>query len=808
VLTGWLKDVKFALRMMAKSPWFTAVAVVTLALGIGVNTAGFSIVNGIWWDRLPFQSPQEVVTLSVSNNPADTDFGEMSYLEFADIRAGAKSFNAIAAVRKTAILMSSKENSSERYAGAWISPNLFALVGVQPIRGRDFTPADEKWGQPTAVLISHSLWQRKFGGQEDVVGRAIRVDAAAATIVGIMPPGFKFPMNEDIWIPIRPWGGEHRADRNLNVFGRLADGVGIQQARTEVSEIVQAMARDHADTNKGYDAVVLTLNASVMGQEEKTVLWMLLGAVGFILLIACANAANLLLSRAAQRSREVSVRTALGASRWRIIRQVLIESVMMSMLGGILGLLIAEAGVRWFVYVFASINETLPFWITLDMDYRAFAYFFGICVVTGIGFGSVPAWQISRTNVNENLKEGALQTTGGLRSRRTATLLLVGEIALTVMLLAEAGLLVRGFVSLTQLEIGVDTRNLITAKLDIPYYSAYGKDPERQALLETFVERFQRPDRPTSFAWAAPLGGASTDWLKLQDRDVADETGKLPFARALQVGKDYFHALNVKMTRGRDFDARDGRPGAQVAIVNERFASRYWPSENPLGKRLRLGGENAPWLTVIGVSPDIFQTGGLTSGPVPIVYQPYRQGSVGTGVALLMRSAQTQATVTQLREELAKIDPDLVPYDVMTFDETLRLEFAGPRIAGTLFGGLSVMALIMASVGLYGVTAHGVNQRRREIGIRTALGASRFRVIWMVLKQSLPRIVAGLAIGLFGADLLSDLTKIVLVDGVQPGDSLTFLSTSAILAVVAIVAVLIPAWRAARLNPSDALRSE
>jgi hypothetical protein len=375
------------------------------------------------------------------------------------------------------------------------------------------------------------------------------------------------------------------------------------------------------------------------------------------------------------------VRTALGASRWRIARQVLIESVMLSLLGGVFGLLIAEGGIRWFGYVLATVGETVPFWISIEMDYRALAYFSAICIATGIGFGSIPALQISRTNVNDNLKEGALQTTGGFRTRRTATVLLVGEIALTVMLLAEAGLLVRGFLLVTQLEVGLDTSHLITARLDIPY-ATYAKDPERLALLERFVERFQRPDRPTSFAWAAPLHGTITLPLKLRDRDVADETGKLPTGYTLPVSQDYFRTLGVKLLRGRDFEARDSHPVADVVIVNERFAAKYWPSENPLGKSLRLGDEKAPWLTVIGVSPDIFQTGSsVTSGPRPTVYQPYR--SIGQ-VSLLVRNAQTQATETQLREELSKIDPVLVPIDVTTVAEALRFLYAGPRRAGTL----------------------------------------------------------------------------------------------------------------------------
>lgn len=809
-MTGLIQDVKYGLGQMAKNPWFTLVAVLTLGLGIGVNSAGFSLANTAWWQKLPFPNPKEIVVAAISDGSTAPSYARMSYPEFADVRSRAKSFKAIAAFGPQAMVLSSKGNPGQRLNGARVTPNLFSFLGVKPIRGRDFTLAEEKGGSPAPVLISHDLWQTRYEGKDDVVGRMVRLDANPAVIIGVMPPGFRFPDSEQVWTPIRQWGGDLRGYRYLNVFGRLGDGIRIEQARAEVSAIAQAMAHDHPDTNKGYDGMVVTFMDWFSEPDDTFVLEVILGAVAFILLIACANVANLLLSRAVHRAREVSVRTAVGASRWRIARQVLVESVLLSLIGGVLGLALGQAGVRWIEYTMRSVGAELTYWTSLDLDYRAFAYCFVICIVTGIGFGSFPAFQISRTNVNDNLKEGSHQTTGGSRSRRMAATLLVAEIALTVMLVAESSLLLRDFLKLTHFGSGIDTTNLITARVDIPY-STY-QNLKRATLLENLVERFQRPDRPTTFAFAPPMEGTWNMPLELGDRDIADATGNLPWAGTLPVGNNYFSVLNVRILRGRNFEATDGRPGTEVVIVNQRFAREYWPSQDPLGKRLRLtlapALDKTPWLTVVGVSSDVVQNGSVQSGAAPVVYVPYRVNSRGGPAVILVRSAQTEAAVRELRAELGKIDSDLAPYSIMTFDELRRQANWGNRFFATLVGMLSLMALVMASVGLYGVTAHGVNQRTREIGIRSALGASRPRVVWMIFRQSLPRIVIGLLIGLGGGALLSRLTTSFVIVVVDSTDPVIFLSTFLVITLVTTTAVLIPALRAARLNPCDALRSE
>lgn len=804
-MTGLFQDVRYGFRMIARNPWFAFVAALTLALGIGVNTAGFSIANGVWWKKLPFQNPKEVVTLGMSNGSIDPDLARMSYPEFDEMRSRARSFKALAAIERKPIVLANQGTSAERFNGARITANLFSMLGVAPVRGRDFTAEDEKRGAPKVVLIAYDVWQSRYGGRDDVIGRTIHADTEPAMIVGVMPPGFKFPFVQRVWVPLIPAGNEKRSDRSLDVFARLADGIGIQEARSETSVISRSAARAHPGTSKGYEAVVLTFMNWVQGPDENTPLYMIVGAVGFILLIACSNTANLFLSRTARYSREVAVRTALGAGRWRIIRQVLVETVMLSLLGGVFGVLFAQAGIRWFEYTVSIVrdNAGMPFWMSFEIDYRVLAYVVVICVAAGIGFGSLPAIHISRTNVNENLKLSGHQTTGGRQVRRTETILLVGEIAMTIVLLAEAGLLMRGFIRLTELNPGVDTHNMLVAELQLPW-SNYPENSDRIAFVDTLTQRFSNPNHTVTVAWAPPLGGTIRQQLKLEDRDISDRTTKLPDTGVLPVGDRYFSTLGVKFVLGRDFQSADGSKGAEAAIINERFAAKYWPGEDPIGKRLRLGDATTPWLTVVGVSHDVFQEGDALTGPKPVVYVPYRQFPV-TDLSIMVRNKDTRSTGTELRAEVAAIDSDLALYEVMPFDEILRTSLWQQRILGVLLGTLAVMALVMSSVGLYGVTAQGVNRRKKELGIRTALGATPFRVVWLVLQQSFVRIVLGLALGLISASFLTGLTSRVL-DGVEPNDLVTFISTSVLLVFVTFAASIVPARRAASLNPVDALR--
>jgi predicted permease len=478
---------------------------------------------------------------------------------------------------------------------------------------------------------------------------------------------------------------------------------------------------------------------------------------------------------------------------------------MLSLFGGVLGLAFAAGFLQWFSQSVAVTDSDMPYWMNFSMDYSLFGYFFLICIVTGIAFGCVPAFQISKADVNDNLKESGRGSAGGLRARRMTGALLIGEIALTVVLLAGAGLMVRSLLILNTIDLRVDTRQLIHARLQVSD-SKYPEPADRDLFVETLLERLNRAGQAATIAIFPPLGGAYDQPLELRDRNIADKTGKFPDIGVLLVGNNYFQVMDVKVKRGRPFEVRDGRPGSEAAIVNERFAARYWPNENPIGKSLRFGYEKGAWFTVVGVSPDIFQSGMPRLAPDPIVYIPYRQNP-WRNISVFMRNTQGIAsTAALLRGEMAKMDRDLAFYSIQELDEVLKGFLTPWRIMVRLFSLFAFMALLMSSVGLYGVTAHGVNQRTREIGVRVALGATPFRVIWLILKQSVKRVTVGLALGLFGATLLTQLMESILVT--KPTDTTTFATVSVVLVLVTIAASFLPAWHATRLNPVDALRTE
>ena len=805
-MKGLLQDVKFGFRMMARNPWFTFVCALTLALGIAVNSVGFSIANGAWWKRLPFQNPKELTAVVMSDGSLIPAESMISYREFKDIQDTTRSFKEMVALEPDYVVLGSEGSLAERIPGARVTPNLFTFLGIRLIRGRDFTSDDARPGAPLVALISHSIWQGRFGGREDIIGSVVRIDGVPATIIGVAPPGFRFPYLEKVWTPLL----DQNMPRNLRtliVFGRLAPGKQLEEARSEVRGLGQNLERNFPETNKGFRAIVLPFLGWMNGPEPDTAILLVFGAAVSVLLVACVNVASLLLSRSVQRSREVAVRTAIGASRWRIIRQVLIESVMLSLSAGVFGLFLAGSAIRWFSRALGAADMAMPYWINFEMDYAVSSYFFLSCIATGIAFGIVPAFQISRTNVNQHLKEGARQATGGFRARRMTSLLLIAEIAITTTLLAEAGLLMKGFLQFTRTEMGFDTRHLIVANVELPW-DKYRSNPERIAFVEAITERLNRPGRSATVAFAAPLSGALSQPLKLEGRDIVSQTGVLPNVSTLPVHTGYFDTLNVKLRQGRDFVHGDGSAGSEVAIVNERFAARYWPGENPIGKRLRVGSETAPWLHVVGVSPDVFQVGSFLSGPRPLVYLPFRQRPFQSFSILAHSTESSSATATEMRTEAARLDPDLALSDVRTLDDQIRMEAWPTQVFTAIFAICSVMALLMSSIGLYGVTAHGVSQRTQEIGVRTALGATPGAVIWLVLKQYVLRVAAGLTLGLLGAALLGDFVKGVLSPEVPPRDPLTFVSISLLMASVALMACVIPAWRAARFTPANALRME
>lgn len=806
---GFFQDIRFGLRMMTKNPGFTLVAIFTLALGIGVNSTVFTLVNAVLINGLPFPDSWEIVNIG-SNR------GLVSYLDYLDFRQQSRSFKGISGFAGLSADLSDRENAAERVSGASITANMFSMLGQKPLLGRDFNPEDEKPGAAPAALVSHYLWQSRYGGKPDILGRAIRVNLQTYTVIGVMPEGEEFPQATRLWVPlIQDQSRQKRDQRNVDLVARLADGTTLEQARAEMKTITSRLAQSYPETNKDVEVTVIPYTERNTGGPIRVVFYSLQGAVGFVLLIACANVANLLLSRAVRRTRETSIRAALGANRWRIVRQLLIESVMLSFIGGVLGIGLAVLGVRWFDDAVANAGK--PYWIVFRMDYHVAAFFIAICVATGILFGLAPALQISKTNVNETLKEGGRGVSGGARAKRMTNVLLVAEIGLTIVLLVGAGLMIRSFLNSQRVEIGVETENLMTVQVQPPS-ARYPQPADRLAFEERLMERLrtiQGIDKLT-IASQPPMGGAATKTLSAAGRNLADRNNKLPFVGRVAVVPEYFETLGITLRQGRTFTPADGAPGSEVAIVNEPFVTRYFSGGDALGKRIRLGQDldraaedpNAPWLTIVGVSPPVLQQTGRNDSTIqPTVYLPYRQEPT-IAFTVLARSRLPRETVTAaLRNELRNVDPDIPLYNIRTMDDMLAQRTWPFRVFGTLFAAFAIIALVLSSVGIYAVTAYGVGQRTQEIGVRMALGASQKDVLWLVLRQGLRRIGIGLALGLLAAWGLSRVLASILVE-VRPDDPATFVSIAILLYAVTLAACLVPARRAMYLDPVDALRTE
>ncbi len=706
--------------------------------------------------------------------------------------------------------------AAERVTGAIVTANTFSLLGTRPLVGRAFSEEDEQPNAALVALISYGLWQARYGGDEHILGKVIRVNLVEHTVIGVMQPGEGFPQNTSLWVPFVPGKAIERRDaRSLLGFGRLNRGVSFEQAAAELHNIAGALAATYPDTNAGIDVDVGPYTDRGTVGPIRTILYTMLGAVAFVLLIACANVANLLLSRAIWRMRETSIRTALGASRWRIIRQLLIESVMMSVVGGALGLGVTLFALRWFDA--ATLPTGRPYWLDFTMDYRVFAYFTAVSVLTGILFGLAPALHISRLNVNENLREAGRGAAGAARVGKMTTALLVGQIALTIVLLVGAGLLLRSLANVNQLNVGVDTRDLVTMQV-APSQSRYPQPEDRLRFEEDLAERLAALPGIEAVTMSSfpPAAGAQFRAMKIEGREITDSNDRLPIVGTLSVAPGYFNALQLTIGPGRPFMATDGSPGAEAAIVNEPFVAQYFAGQDPIGKRLRLGSDltrgvddpTAPWLTIVGVSPPVFQWSQNQDLKIrPTVYVPFRQESPPAFTILVRTGAPLAGVAAAIRSELGRVDADLPLYDIRSMDDILSQRTWGERIFGTLFTVFAVIALLMSAMGIYAMTAYGVGQRTQEIGLRMALGAARRDILWLVLRQGITRVALGSVVGLVAALAVSRVLQSGLTE-VTATDPITYVSISVILAAATLVACLVPARRATLLDPMGALRTE
>ncbi|MBX9603758.1 MAG: ABC transporter permease [Bryobacteraceae bacterium] len=798
------QDVRFAARMMARSPGFTAVAVAALALGIGVNATVFSLVNAVLIKGLPFDRGDRIMHLSMADPTRDRFTVSVHYLDYKDWRAQAKSFEDLAGFNGATMNLADGANPPERYRGATVTTNAFEILGVKPVLGRGFRAEDANPGAPPVILLGDVVFQNRYAGDAGVVGRTVRVNSVPATVIGVMPPGFRFPTTADAWMPVVETGSLlKRTDSSLDVFGRLRDGVGVEEARAEMKVITTALGSQYRES-RNLVATIKTFNEQFNGGEIRIIFLALLGAVGFVLLIACANVANLLMSRAFARHREISVRAALGASRWRVIRQMLVESVMLGLLGGVLGLGIAAAGTRAFALAVSQVDK--PYWVDFSMDYMVFAYLLAICVGTGLLFGLLPAWHSSKVDLNEALKEGSRGSTSS--RRRLSSVLVAGELALALILLIGAGLMIRTFMNTYRLHVGTSTTDLLFMRLVIDE-AKYKQDEQRRDLIERLTAKVNAIPgvRNAALASHAPMFGAFSMPLLL-DGQVEPESDRLPRASVLSVGPGYFETMAVPVLRGRAFDAADGESGRQNVIVNQRFAEKHFAGREAVGGRVRLTFQEKPtWFHIVGVTADIRQNGPKRPDTEPVIYMPYRQHPARGLVILAKINGNPADAASAFRKQVQAVDPDLPVYDLMPYEQQLDKQRWAFRVFGSLFAAFASIALMIAAVGLYGVMAFAVAQRTQEIGVRIALGASASEVLRMVLTQGAKPLAAGLLLGLAGAYGITRVLRTLLI-GVSPTDPLTYGAISALLVAVALLACYIPARRASRVDPLVALRYE
>jgi predicted permease len=810
------QDARYAVRLLWKDRWFTAVAAVALALGIGVNTAVFTIVNAILLRGLPFERPDRIVALG-SLDARGRPTG-VSKLDFLDWQASSKSYSTLAMFLGAPMNLTEDGPAPEQYNGTYTAATLFPLIGVQPVMGRAFTVDEDRPGAQPVALIGHTLWKNRYGSDPAILGRAIKVNSLICTVIGVMGPDMRFPVNADVWLPfaqLPPEARDPKRDvRNTNVIGRLKDGVSIAQARSELETIAATLARDNPTTNKDIRATVTSFNDRVTGPPLKLLLYALSGAVAFVLLIACANVANLLLARSAGRAREIAVRSSLGATRGRIVRQLLVESVLLAAIGGVLGLGLAVAGVRMFDRATAAPELGKPYWMTFTLDPIVFTYLAAICVVTGIVFGLAPALQVSKTDVNEVLKEaGGRSASGSVRARRWTGALIVTEIVLTLVLLAGAGFMMRSFLTLYRADIGADTSRVLTMRVFMPL-TKYPRPDTRAVLVDRLEERLRGVSALQAFTLTTnpPMFGGFLRQLSLQGRP--DTTDRRPEVTMVGITSGYFDTLGIRPLRGRVFDVADGTPGHESAIVNQRFVAMHLGADDPIGRQITLydaapsAQQSAPrTATIVGVVPSIRQRGFQDPEPDPVVYLPYRSDPQRF-VTLMVRGPGDPGRLTALvREEARAVEPDVPLFGIFTLDALLAQQRWPFRVFGSMFAIFAAIALVLSAVGLYAVTTYSVAQRTPEIGVRVAVGAEPLHIMWLVLRRALIHLAIGLPIGIAGALAVGRLLQSVLV-ATAGRDPVTVAAIAGLLIAVSLVACFWPARRATRLDPVSALRYE
>lgn len=819
--TLW-QDVRYGARMLLKNPGITAVVILALALGIGANTAIFSVVNTVLLRPLPYDDAGRLVFLSESSKAMDEI--SISYPDFTDFRNQNRSFESLGVYNRNSYNLVGN-GEPERILAGQVSADLFSALRARPAIGRVFTNDEDKPGGAPVVVLSYALWQRRFGGQTSILNQPLTFNNKSYTVIGVMPPDFQYPSRVEMWVPVGQLSGDASWQQRGNhpgLYGvaRLKPGVTIEQARADMKNIAANLEQQYPDSNSGGGALVQPLLEVFVGNVRRT-LWVLFAAVGFVLLIACANIANLLLARASGRQKEMAIRAAMGAGRWRIARQLLTESVVLALIGGSLGLLISRWGIQ--LILFISPNA-IPRSREISLDWRVLAFTLGVAFLTGILFGLVPAMQAGIVDVHETLKETGRGITGRHWLRSS---LVVVEVATTLVLLIGAGLMIRSFYRLQKVNPGFSYEHLTSFSVSVPQ-KKYANGEQQSAFFNRLLENIRGLPGVEAAAAASglPLGNNGWQTSFIVEGRPLPPLDQTPLMEACLVTPDYFRAMNIPLKRGRYFNDHDDRShlagrdlskltedekqqaGLNSVIIDEEFARRHWPTENPIGKRIKLGRDDkASVLTVLGVVGRVKMEGLSQDSNRVQGYFPFAQNPFGGMTVIIKAAGDPNQLIAAIRQQVKAVDADQPIYNIRTMNEIRSDSVAPERLNLTLLSIFAGIALLLAIVGIYGVMSYSVSQRTHEIGIRMAIGAKPGDVFRMVIGQGMTLTLIGIAFGLIGAFGLTRLMTTMLF-GVQPTDPVTFAVIAALLMLVAVVACYVPSRRATKVDPLVALRYE
>lgn len=803
-----LMDIKYGVRMFVKNPGIAIFSVVAFALGIGLTTTAFSIVYGAIWRGIPFEEQHEILHLESSNIPQDIESMNVRLHDFFDWREQQTTFEDLVGFTFRSSYLAGSEGRPERYSGVFTTSNLLDVLRVEPILGRGFRDGEDSPSAAPVLLIGYAVWRDRYGSDPDVIGRTVRLNGELMEIVGVMPEGFHFPLNQDLWTTLRidPLEFERGEGQTLEVIGRLKEGASLDAAVADIATLAGRLELEYPEANEGIGSIVKPYAKEYLGQQAFSLLYFMLAAVSGVLVIACFNVANLLLARAAIRTKEVAIRSALGASRWRVITQFLAEAFTIAVVGGVLGLGLGTVGVDLFNQAIVDVNP--PYWIDIKVDPAAVIFVFGLVLASSLLAGIIPALKASGADINEVLKDEA-RGSSSLKIGRLSRGLVMAEVAVSFALLVFAGLMIKSIQNTASVDYAFETERIFTARIGLPeadYPDSVSHVRFYDELLPRLEGRYGAEN--VALTWTFPGLGSAGTRLAIEG-ETYERDQDYPVSRMVPITPGYFSTFNVGLRQGREFSSQDGADGLPVAIVNESFAREHYGSESPIGRRIRMGDSDSerPWRAIVGVVPDMFLDGPENEDPQGVYVPLAQRTSEFVGIAINTPSADPQAITSEVRSIVAGVDNNMPIYFINTLAKSIYQNAWAVRVFGVMFTIFGVAALFLASVGLYGVMAFAVRQRTKEVGIRMALGAEARDVLRMILIQGAKMLAIGFVVGLLAGAGMSKALDFMLFN-VEPFDVMNFVVIVVVLAGAGFLATIIPARRATRVDPVIALRYE